>query len=482
MEFLDRFTPTDRERLLAAGRVKRLAEGEYLIRRGERGGDVFLVEEGSFEVVDGSTQPEVVLGNVGQGKVLGEFSFVDAAPRSADVRASGAAAVRVWEQQSMLALFGDEPGLAAAFYRALSTATVERMRVLSTTAVAGGLGAQAGASRVGAGESEQARAIADRVQALWLEADATLRRDPDDGAALRAVDEGFDLLFDQATMWLRGFTEPEAAAEAGDALSRDLRPYLVRASLAELSLDPPSRRSGDPRLVAHVLLDRARGDGRMGERIDARLLAMPSCAALRLRTRVAARTVAAGLPSGRPATVMMVNATCGALLARLLPELAREGATVRAVDGSREALAFLDAGLSVRPPSVTLKLVQEDLAALALGRSDSSFEAADFVIVDGLLDYLPDRLAAALLAWVREHLAPGGVVLVTGLGPAEDAELFDHVLDWPMVRRTAAEVRTLLEGCALGARVVSGHDTDGPPVVVVTGRRAAEPGTDDAVG
>ncbi len=482
MEFLDRFTPTDRERLLAAGRVQRLAEGEYLIRRGERGGDVFFVEEGRFEVVDGSTQPEVVLGNVGPGKVLGEFSFVDAAPRSADVRAVVDAAVRVWEPASMLALFEAEPAFGAAFYRALATATVARMRTLSSAAVSGGLGGASGARRAGGDDAAEARAIAHQVQSVWLEADAALRRDPDDAAARRAVDDGFERLVARASQWLRGFPEPEAAATAGEELSRDLRPYLVRAALAELTLDPPSRRSGDPRLVAHVLLDRARGDGALGELLDARLLALPTCAALRQRTEVAARTVAAGLPGGRPAVVMMVNATCGALLARLLPELAREGATVRAIDGSREALAFLDAGLSVRPPSVTLKLVQEDLAALALGRSSSRYEAADFVIVDGLLDYLPDRLAAALLAWVRGHLAPNGVVVVTGLGPSPDAEVFDHVLDWPMVRRSAGEVRTLLEGCALRARVVAGHGAEGPPAVVVEGLRVAEPDGPDAVG
>jgi CRP/FNR family transcriptional regulator, cyclic AMP receptor protein len=482
VEFLDRFSPSERQRLRAAGRLVRLREDALLIRRGERGGDIFLVEEGSFEVVDTSTLPEVVLGNLGPGQVVGEFSFVDAAPRSADVRAAGEAAARVWEREALLALFESQPGFAASFYRALATATVERLRTVSASAVAGGLGLQSGSGRVGAGDRSQARTIAARVQAIWIEADTALRRDPRDAVGLRNVDQGFALLLEQSTTWLRGFADPEVAVEAGDDLSRDLRAYLNRAVLAELAMDPPSRRSGDPRLLAHVLVDRARGDGILGERLDAALLALPSCAAIRRRTEVAARSVAAALPSDRPASLMMVNATCGALLARLVPELARQGADVRIVDSSREALAFLDAGLTTRPPSVSLKLVQEDLGALVLGRSSSFFEAVDFVVVDALFDYLPDRLAAALVSWVRDHLKPGGAVIVTGLASAEDAWLMDHVLGWPMVRREAAELRTLVEACGLKARVVAGQNSESGPVVVIEGRRPMEPAADGAVG
>lgn len=481
MHFLDRLSPSARERLLAAGRVVRLLEGDFLVRRGAQGGDIYLVEEGAFDVVDRTAQPEVVLGQIGTGQVIGELSFMDRAPRSADVRAIGEAAARVWERESLLVVFESEPDIGSAFFEALALSTVARLRLLNENVRTGALSAAAGRGRVGADGLQQARQIAARVQGAWLEADATLRRDVDDAAAIRSVHQGFDLLMDQASSWLRGFPDETDAAEAGELLSRDVRPYLVRSTTAELCLDPPSHRSGDPRLVAHILLARARGDGGLGEIIDGRLLALPTCAGIRRRTELAARSVASALPDDRRTSLMFVNATCGALLARLVPELARIGADIRAVDGSREALAVLDAGLPTRPPSIALKLVQEDLGALVLGLSDARFELADFVVVDALLDYLPDRLAAALVGWVRDHLAPGGMAVLTGLAPSSDAQVLDHVLGWPLVRRTAPALRGLVEACGLQARVVAGGEQDTDPAVVVTARRPREPRAAPAV-
>lgn len=481
MHFLDRLGPSDRERLLAAGHVVRLLDGALLVRRGAQGGDIYLVEEGDFDVVDRTAQPEVVLGQIGTGQVIGELSFMDRAPRSADVRARGEATARLWERETLLAVFESEPDIGAAFFEALALSTVGRLRLLTENVRDGALSAEGVRGRVGTGELVQARRIAERVQGAWLEADATLRRDPDDAAATRSVHQGFDLLMEQATAWLRGFRDATDAAEAGEVLSRDLRPYFVRSSTAELCLDPPSHRSGDPRLVAHILLGRARGDGLLGQIIDERLLALPTCVGVRRRTELAARTVAAALPDDRRARLMFVNATCGALLARLVPELARIGADIRAVDGSREALAFLDAGLPTRPPGISLHLVQEDLGALVLGLSEARFDRADFVVVDALLDYLPDRLAAALVGWVRDHLAPGGLAVLTGLAPSADAPVLDHVLGWPLVRRTAPALRGLVEACGLQARVVAGGEQDADPAVVVTARRPREPRDASAV-
>ena len=207
--------------------------------------------------------------------------------------------------------------------------------------------------------------------------------------------------------------------------------------------------------------------------LDGRLLALPTCAGIRRRTEIAAQSVAALLPSDRRVSVMFVNATCGALLARLVPSLARNGADIQAVDGSREALSFLDAGLPTRPPGISLKLVQEDLGALVLGLSDARYQRADFIVVDSLLDYLPDRLAAALIGWVRDHLAPGGVLVLTGLAPSADASVLDHVFGW-LVRRSAPAMRGLAEACGLQARVVAGGPRDTDPGVVVTARRASD--------
>ena len=67
MQFLDRFDGATRQRMMAAGRCIQLDPGSLLIQRGAKGGDIYLVEKGSFEVVDRRSSPEVVLAVVGQG-------------------------------------------------------------------------------------------------------------------------------------------------------------------------------------------------------------------------------------------------------------------------------------------------------------------------------------------------------------------------------------------------------------------------------
>lgn len=472
MQFLDRFDRAARERLMAAGRLRRVDPGELLIRRGERGGDIYFVEEGSFEVVDTRSSPEVVLNTVGPGAVLGEMAFVDAAPRVADVRSSGVSRVRVWDFEALQQVLTREPDFAARFYRALAETTVERLRNLSASAMTGTIVGRAQLG-LGAGQgADQARAIASRVQGRWLDADVRLRRDPDDAEAHGAVRAGFALLLQQASAWLRAYGNPADAASAGADLSRELRPYLVRSELLQLCLEPPGGRTGHPRQLAHVVLGEPAGEGPLGRALDACVLGLPTAKALRHRTRLAASLVVERLPPDRPARIALVNASGGALLAALVPDLHEAGATVVALDGSREALSFLDAGLPIRPASVRLKLMQRDLTELAMGRAPDLSEPQDFVVLDALFDYLPDRLAAALLGWTRKQLSPEGVAILSGLSPSPDAALFDHVLRWPMVRRSARELAALTEAAGLEPTTVS-RDPDGrAPGVVLVARRA----------
>ena len=87
---------------MAEGAVLRLDEGDHLLRRGAKGGDIYLVEAGSLEVVDMRQSPEIILDVLGPGRIVGEMGFVDEAPRSADVRALEDATVRHWTRESLM--------------------------------------------------------------------------------------------------------------------------------------------------------------------------------------------------------------------------------------------------------------------------------------------------------------------------------------------------------------------------------------------
>ncbi len=249
--------------------------------------------------------------------------------------------------------------------------------------------------------------------------------------------------------WLGETDDPNEAQQAGERIARELRPYLVRSGLGSLALDAGGRRAGDPRLHAHVLLNQPRGEGGLGRLLDQGLLAMPTCAALRARSQLAAERIRMQLPAESPADLLLLNVTCGVLLAHLKLHLGRRGARVRAVDSSREALSWLDAGQGTRPPGVSLKLVQDDLAAIVAGRSASWHDLQDVVVVDSLVENVPERLLPGLFRWVAEHLKPTGCAVFTALGPTRDEAFFAHLLAWPTIRRPVALLLELAESAGL---------------------------------
>ena len=98
MPFLDRLERPDRERLMAASRVLTFSRGAYVLRRGEPGGDLYMVEAGELEVVDTRSRPEIVIDSVGPGGLVGEMAFLDESPRAADVRAAMETRCLRWER------------------------------------------------------------------------------------------------------------------------------------------------------------------------------------------------------------------------------------------------------------------------------------------------------------------------------------------------------------------------------------------------
>ena len=64
-----------------------LAPQDYLVRQGDPFSSAFLVESGCLEVVHERAEGEQLLAVLGPGEIVGEMALVDAAPRSASVRA-----------------------------------------------------------------------------------------------------------------------------------------------------------------------------------------------------------------------------------------------------------------------------------------------------------------------------------------------------------------------------------------------------------
>ncbi|MCO4746480.1 MAG: cyclic nucleotide-binding domain-containing protein [Proteobacteria bacterium] len=472
MSFLDEFNADQRATFLSAAEVIDLPKGAQLLQRGEPGGDMFWIESGSLEVVDRRPTPEVVLAVLKAGMVVGEMSFVDYAPRSADVRAADRCRVHHWTREDLHTLLGREPMLASLVYKSIATTAVRRTREVTNTVVATGIAkaaSTAGASTVRA--MEDARRLADEAKRRLRAAETQLRADPSSEAAKQDMRDALEDLRRQVASLFIAHSAPEAAAEASSVLAGELHPYLVRSSLADRCIRRHQGVAGTADILSHALVGRPSGDGQLGELLDAWLLDLPTVKALRTLRDPTVRTVVSELPGHRNRRVLLLNAGTGSLVAHLASKMGERPTVLTIVDQSRDALAYHDAAVEDLASGVILQTTQERFVAFAVGRTRHSFPRQDVVIIHGLLEYMPDRMVVSLLQSTRHALAPGGVVIVSALSESDDGPLLDRVLSWPTIRRTPDALGRLL--LAAGFEIEPTEEIERPAVLLL-GRRPAE--------
>ncbi|HHO54591.1 MAG TPA: cyclic nucleotide-binding domain-containing protein, partial [Deltaproteobacteria bacterium] len=235
VSFLDAFEPSHRTLLEGAAQRVVLRRGAHLLRRGEPGGDVFLLCSGVLEVVDSRSTPEVILNSLKEGAVVGEMAFIDDAPRSADVRSATECTVLRWRRDELSQLLRKHPGVSASFYEWVARMATARIRVLTDGAVAGAYGKGGGAAG-----SDDARDWAHRIVIDLKEAlqplETALRQAPDDGVIRARVRAVLDHLEARIEELFSAHRDPTSSALATAQLRREVHPYLARAAIADRAL------------------------------------------------------------------------------------------------------------------------------------------------------------------------------------------------------------------------------------------------------
>lgn len=109
------------------GALGRLYQGgEAIVRQGELGDCMYVVQEGQVEVVLEHEGQEVRLNVLGQGDFFGEMAIFEGEIRSASVQALGPARVLTIDQESLLRRIQEDPSLAFRLLQGLS-ARVRRL-------------------------------------------------------------------------------------------------------------------------------------------------------------------------------------------------------------------------------------------------------------------------------------------------------------------------------------------------------------------
>ena len=95
-------------------------EGEIIVKQGEPGDCMFVVQAGQVEIFTESCGREVRLAVLGEGNVFGEMALFERELRCASARATGGARVLTLDKKSFLRRVHEDPSLAFRILQMMS--------------------------------------------------------------------------------------------------------------------------------------------------------------------------------------------------------------------------------------------------------------------------------------------------------------------------------------------------------------------------
>jgi len=107
------------------GRLYR--DGEVIVRQGEPGDCMYVVQAGRVEIVQQSGAGEMRLAVLGEGDVFGEMALFERETRCATARVMGEARVLTLDKKSFLRRVHEDPSLAFRILQMMS----QRIRALN---------------------------------------------------------------------------------------------------------------------------------------------------------------------------------------------------------------------------------------------------------------------------------------------------------------------------------------------------------------
>ena len=101
-------------------RVERYEDGEIIVREGEHGREMFIIQEGRVDVLKMVDGQELILAWLERGSFFGEMSLLEGTTRHATVRARGPVRLVVVEPGSLLLKIRRDPTFAFEMLQQMS--------------------------------------------------------------------------------------------------------------------------------------------------------------------------------------------------------------------------------------------------------------------------------------------------------------------------------------------------------------------------
>ena len=106
--------------MVTGGLGKVYGDGEEIVRQGETGDCMYVIQTGQTEAIQGKEGKAVRLAVLGEGDVFGEMALFERKPRSATVRALGEVRVLTIDKKTFLRRVHEDPSLAFLILQKMS--------------------------------------------------------------------------------------------------------------------------------------------------------------------------------------------------------------------------------------------------------------------------------------------------------------------------------------------------------------------------
>ena len=87
-------------------------DGEIVIKQGDQGDCLYVIQEGKVKVIDESGETEIMLAELGESEFFGEMGLFEKDVRSCTVRASGDAMIMTIDKRNFYKTIQKDPSLA----------------------------------------------------------------------------------------------------------------------------------------------------------------------------------------------------------------------------------------------------------------------------------------------------------------------------------------------------------------------------------
>jgi extracellular factor (EF) 3-hydroxypalmitic acid methyl ester biosynthesis protein len=235
-------------------------------------------------------------------------------------------------------------------------------------------------------------------------------------------------------------------------IKRHLHPLVLCSPFAYRTFHKPLGYAGDYEMVNMLLRDAREGASLFAKLLNCWFIAQPPARAHRNRIeyltgKLTEETLRVSA-KGRSAQIFNLGCGPAAEVQRFIGESAvADRAKFMMLDFNEETLRFANTVLSESKQrhqrKTEIQLVKKSVMQILKTGSRAVPGAQDFIYCAGLFDYLPDRICKELLSILYDMLAPGGVLLATNVDCSNPIRnMLDYLLEWHLIYRTGAQMRT----------------------------------------